>query len=111
MAKQGFSEEDVKRMKRAKAEPITAMEKGRIIWEIDVESPSMPPEVGHKYEPDDVFCYIATPWNTYDRVLANFSGRIIEVCAKQGALVNKGEALAYVERCENRHNVLKVVLL
>ena len=71
MAKQGFSEEDVKRMKRAKAEPITAMEKGRIIWEIDVESPSMPPEVGHKYEPDDVFCYIATPWNTYDRVLAN----------------------------------------
>ena len=100
LAKQGFSEEDVKRMKRAKAEPITAMEKGRIIWEIDVESPSMPPEVGHKYEPDDVFCYIATPWNTYDRVLANFSGRIIEVCAKQGALVNKGDALAYVERCE-----------
>ena len=46
------------------------------------------------------FCYIATPWNTYDRVLANFSGRIIEVCAKQGALVNKGDALAYVERCE-----------
>ena len=98
LAKQGFSEEDVKRMKRAKAEPITAMEKGRIIWEIDVESPSMPPEVGHKYEPDDVFCYIATPWNTYDRVLANFSGRIIEVCAKQGALVNKGDALAYVRK-------------
>ena len=74
--------------------------------------PPRPPEVGHKYEPDDVFCYIATPWNTYDRVLANFSGRIIEVCAKQGALVNKGDALAYVERyAKNRHNVLKVVLL
>ena len=100
LAKQGFSEEEVKRMKRAKAEPVTAMEKGRIIWEIDVESPSMPPEVGHKYEPDDVFCYIATPWNTYDKVLANFSGRVIEVCAKQGALVNKGEPLAYIERCE-----------
>ena len=50
--------------------------------------------------PDDVFCYIATPWNTYDKVLANFSGRVIEVCAKQGALVNKGEPLAYIERCE-----------
>ena len=63
LAKQGFSEEEVKRMKRAKAEPVTAMEKGQIIWEIDVESPSMPPEVGHKYGPDDVFCYIATPWH------------------------------------------------
>lgn len=50
LAKQGFSEEEVKRMKRAKAEPVTAMEKGQIIWEIDVESPSMPPEVGHKYD-------------------------------------------------------------
>ena len=100
LAKQGFSEEEVKRMKRAKAEPVTAMEKGQIIWEIDVESPSMPPEVGHKYGPDDVFCYIATPWHTYDKVLANFSGRVIEVCAKQGALVDKGEPLAYIERCE-----------
>ena len=60
----------------------------------------MPPEVGHKYEPNDVFCYIATPWNTCDRVMANFSGRIIEVCANQGALVNKGDTLAYIERCE-----------
>lgn len=100
LAKQGFSEEEVKRMKRAKAEPVTAMEKGQIIWEIDVESPSMPPAVGHKYDPDDVFCYIATPWHTYDKVLANFSGRVIEVCAKQGALVDKGEPLAYIERCE-----------
>ena len=36
----------------------------------------------------------------YDKVLANFSGRVIEVCAKQGALVDKGEPLAYIERCE-----------
>lgn len=99
MAKQGYSEEDVKKMKRSKAEPIVAMEKGQIIWEIDVESPSMPPEVGHQYHPDDVFCYIATPWSTFDKVPANFSGRIIEVCAKQGALVNKGDTLAYIERC------------
>lgn len=95
-----FSEEDVKKLKRAKAEPITALVKGRVIWEIDVESASMPPEVGHKYEPDDTFCYITTPWGTHDKVFANFSGRIIEVCAKQGALVNKGDVLAYIERGE-----------
>lgn len=100
LAKQGFSETEVKRLKRAKAEPIVAKDKGRILWEIDVKSPSMPPEVGHKYEPNDVFCYVETPWNTYDKVLANFSGRIIEVCAGQGALVSKGDVLAYIQRCE-----------
>ena len=35
MAKSGFSEEDIKKMKRAKAEPITADEKGQVVWEID----------------------------------------------------------------------------
>lgn len=96
----GFSDEDVKKLKRAKAEPITAREKGRIIWEIDVKNPSMPPAVGNKYEPEDTFCYITTPWGSHERVTANFSGRIIEVCAKQGALVNKGDVLAYIERVE-----------
>lgn len=96
----GFSEEDVKKLKRAKAEPITAPAKGKVIWELDMHSPSMPPEVGHKYEPDDTFCYITTTWGTHDKVMANFSGRIIEVCAKQGAHVNKGEVLAYIERGE-----------
>lgn len=100
LSSKGFSPEEVKKFKRSKAEPVTAIEKGRIVWEIDVESPSMAPEVGHKYQPDDTFCYIATPWNTHDKVPANFKGRIIEVCAQQGALVNKGDVLAYIERVE-----------
>ena len=98
MAGKGFSEEEIRNYKRSKAEPIVAYEKGRVIWEIDVESPSMPPEVGHKYYENDTFCYIATPWSTYDKIAANFTGRIIEVCARQGALVNKGDILAYIER-------------
>ncbi|NCC09737.1 MAG: oxaloacetate decarboxylase [Bacteroidia bacterium] len=100
LANQGFSPEEVLKMKRAKAEPITATEKGRVIWEIDVESASMAPEVGRKYKADDLFCYITTPWNTHDKVLANFDGRIIEVCVKQGGLINKGDVLAYIERTE-----------
>ncbi len=96
----GFSEEDVKKLKRAKAEPITATEKGQILWEIDVVNPSMPPEVGRKYSPEDRFCYIATTWGTHEVVPANFNGRIIEVMAKQGAFVSKGDVLAYIERIE-----------
>lgn len=98
MAKKGYTEEDIKKQKRAKAEPIVAAVKGQVLWEIDVESPSMPPSVGQKYNPEDPFCYIATLWGTFDKMMANFKGRIIEVCAKQGSVVNKGDVLAYIER-------------
>ncbi|MDR3119049.1 MAG: oxaloacetate decarboxylase [Mediterranea sp.] len=105
LAGSGYSEEEIRKLKRTKAEPIVAFEKGRVIWEIDVESPSLPPEVGHKYCENDTFCYIATPWSTYDKVSANFTGRVIEVCAKQGALVNKGDVLAYIERSHGGNNL------
>ena len=98
MAKSGFSEEDIKKMKRAKAEPITADEKGQVVWEIDVENPSMVPAVGKLYRTDDNFCYILTPWGGNLKQAANFNGRIIEVCVNQGDRVNKGDVLAYIQR-------------
>ncbi len=98
MAKQGFTPEDVLKLKRAKAEPIVATEKGRVIWEIDVVSTSQAPEIGRKYDTDEFFCYITTPWNTHDKVFAPFGGKITEICAKQGDVVNKGDVLAYIER-------------
>lgn len=98
MAKKGFSDEDIKKMKRAKAEPVTAIESGRLLWEIDVVAPSTPPEIGHKYLPDDTFAYISTSWNTNDPITANFKGRVIEVCVNQGDVVQKGDVLAYIER-------------
>lgn len=94
----GFSEEDVKKLKRAKAEPITATSRGTILWEIDVDTTSMPPEIGKHFKPQDVFCYITTPWGENMQILANFEGRLLEIAAKQGAHVNKGDVLAYIER-------------
>lgn len=100
LAKQGFSEEDVKKYKRAQAEPIMAPESGRLLWEIDVVEHSAAPTVGKKYWPEDTFCYLTTPWNTHDAVQANFKGRIIEICHQQGDLVKKGDVLAYIQKEE-----------
>ncbi len=97
----GFSEEDVKKLKRAKAMPIQAPASGTLIWQIDVIDESKAPEIGHAYKDGDTFCYInSTVYNYTERVPASFSGKIIEICAKQGAQVKKGDVLAYVERGE-----------
>lgn len=98
MARKGFSEEDIKKAKRAKAEPIVADEKGKIVWEIDVVNPSTEPAVGKKYAVNDPFCYIMTPWGGSMKQVSNFNGRIVEVCVKQGETVNKGDVLAYIQR-------------
>lgn len=98
MAKNGFSEEDIKKVKRAKAEPIVADEKGKIVWEIDVVNPSIEPAVGKKYAVNDPFCYIMTPWGGSMKQVSNFNGRIVEVCVKQGETVNKGDVLAYIQK-------------
>ena len=101
MAKQGFSMEDVLKMKRAKAEPIEALEKGQILWEIDREQQSIAPTVGTKFKEGDHFCYIQTPWGLKE-IFANFTGKIIEVCVKQGETADKGDVLAYIERTDNK---------
>ena len=100
MAKSGFNEEEIKKYKRAKADPIIAPEKGQVLWEVSVEGPSTAPFIGRKYQHDEVFCYISTPWGEYEKIMANFTGRGVEVCAAQGAVVNKGDVIAYLERTE-----------
>ena len=100
MAKSGINEEEIKKYKRAKADPIIAPEKGQVLWEVSVEGPSTAPFIGRKYQHDEVFCYISTPWGEYEKIMANFTGRVVEVCAAQGAVVNKGDVIAYLERTE-----------
>ena len=62
MVKNGYSEEEIKKLKRAKADPIIAPDKGQVLWEVSVEGPSVAPFIGRKYQHDEVFCYLSTPW-------------------------------------------------
>ncbi len=97
MAKQGFDVEDIKKLKRAKAEPIVASESGQLMWEIDMTSKSIAPAVGKNFKEGEHFCFISTHWGT-DEIKSNFNGKIVELCADQGATVEKGDVLAYIQR-------------
>ena len=98
MTKGGMSAEDILKVKRAKYTPIEAPVKGQVIWEIDVVEESRGPVVGKEYKRGDHFCYITTMWGEHFEVLASFDGRVVEVCAKQGDTVMKGDVLAYIEQ-------------
>ena len=100
MAKSGYSEEEIKKLKRAKADPIIAPSKGQVLWEVSVEGPSSAPFIGRKYQHDEVFCYLSTPWGEYEKIWTGFTGRVVEVCAKQGDVVNKGDVIAYIQRSD-----------
>ena len=74
----------------SRAVSYTHLSKGQVLWEVSVEGPSSAPFIGRKYQHDEVFCYIATPWGEYEKIWTGFTGRVVEVCAKQGDVVNKG---------------------
>jgi len=98
MAKSGFNAEEILKIKRAKADALLAPNNGQVLFELSVEGPSSSPSVGTKYNQDDFFCYISTPWGGFEKVHAGFTGRIVEICAKQGQMVRKGQPIAYLER-------------
>jgi pyruvate carboxylase subunit B len=98
LTKGGVSEDDLKKIRRAKSVPVTAPEKGQILWELSVDTPSIPPRIGTKFKEGDHFCYVSTTWNTVEDVKADFTGKVIEVCVEQGQPVERGDVLAYIER-------------
>ena len=98
MANKGVSIEEIKAIKHAKADPIIAIEKGQIIWEVIVDGVSQAPAIGRHYAADELFCTIITPWGELLPVSTGLGGRVVEICAKQGDHVNRGEVIAYVQR-------------
>src|SRR5574344_380541 len=95
--------EQLAAFKHAKADAIVAPVKGQIFWEFQGEgeaAPAVEPYIGKEYKEGDAFCYICTSWGEFETVNAALGGKLVEINAKQGTKVNKGDVIAYIQRPE-----------
>ena len=89
--------------KHAKADAIVSPVAGQVFWEMNGEgecAPSVEPFIGKEYKEGDAFCYILTTWGELTTIPAALGGKLVEIAAKQGKKIRKGDVLAYIERPE-----------
>ena len=93
--------EQVAEFKHAKADAVVAPVKGQVIYEFggDGEAePTVEPYIGQEFAEGDTLCHILAPWGEFVEVKAAMGGRLVEVNAKRGTKVQKGDVLVYIER-------------
>ena len=80
---------------------ITAPENGTVMWEVNGDGEcvtSIDPMVGKEYQEGDRFCYLQNQFGQVIEVPAALGGKLVEVCAKQGSKVRKGDTIAFIRR-------------
>lgn len=93
--------EQLAEFKHAKADAIVAPVKGQVFWEFQGEGEATPvvePFIGKEYAEGDTFCYIQAPWGEFVEVKADLGGKLVEIGAKQGSKVQRGQVIGYIER-------------
>lgn len=98
-----LSPEELAAFKHAKADALTAPLAGQVFYEFAGNcecSPCLEPFVGQEYKEGDTFCYIQAKWGEIVPIPAALGGKLVEVGAKQGARVRRGDTLGWIERKE-----------
>jgi pyruvate carboxylase subunit B len=82
--------------KEPDAKMITAPVSGQVIWELSVDEPSMAKPLGTNIKEGDLVCFVNAFFGN-EEVHSLYSGKLIEVVAKQGDKVQKGDVIAFVK--------------
>ena len=96
-----MSIEELTAFKHAKADAIVAPVKGQVFYEFGGASecePCIEPFIGQHYNEGQTLCYIHTTWGDFVPVPACLGGKLVEINAKQGSRVNRGDKIGYIER-------------
>ena len=95
--------EEATAFKHAKADAIVSPVKGQVFWEFQGDGEAAPvvePFIGKEYKEGEKFCYILAPWGEFVEIPAALGGKLVEINAKQGSKINKGDVIAYIQRDE-----------
>lgn len=93
--------EQLAALKHAKADAIVAPLGGYLYYEFGGASecaPCLEPFIGQHYKEGDTFCYIQAKWGEIVPVPSDLGGKLVEVTARQGANVRRGDILGWIER-------------
>ena len=93
--------EEATAFKHAQADAIVSPVKGQIFWDFQGDgetAPAVEPYIGKEYKEGDAFCWIQAPWGEFVEVKANLGGNLVEINARQGGKVQKGNVIAYIQR-------------
>ena len=98
-----MSIEEATAFKHAKADAIVSPVKGQLFWDFQGDgeaAPAIEPFIGKEYKEGDTFCHVMASWGELVEVPACLGGKLVEICAKQGSKVRKGDVIAYIQREE-----------
>ena len=96
-----LSPAEIAAFKHAKADAIVSPCKGQVFFDFEGSSectPCIEPYIGQHYKEGETFCYIHTPWGEFEPIPAALGGKLVEIAAKQGSKINRGDVIAYIER-------------
>ncbi|NCB18535.1 MAG: oxaloacetate decarboxylase [Bacteroidia bacterium] len=78
------------------AKPVQSPVKGQLIWQYDMADASSAPNVGEKVEENKTMCFVQAFYGI-ELVKSPVNGKIVQICAKHGETIQKGEIIAFVE--------------
>ncbi|MHC1779426.1 MAG: biotin/lipoyl-containing protein [Bacteroidales bacterium] len=78
------------------AKPVQSTVKGQLLWQYDLADKSSAPNIGEAVEEGKPICFIQAFYGL-EVVKAPKTGKIVQINAKHGDIIEKGEIIAFVD--------------
>lgn len=100
LAKKGFDESEIKKAMRSGSIALEAPERGILLWEVDPVAGSKSLSVGTEVATGQPLGFVQNQFGQLTEVNSLTTGKVTEVTVPQGAVVSKGDAIAYIKPYE-----------